>query len=552
MDIGAYHLKIILILTIGFSLASLLGYLTYKMKLSPILGYLLAGYIIGPYSPGYAADLHLAEQLAEIGVVLMMFGVGIHFRWEDLLKVKNIAIPGAVGQTFLTALFSAILIYALGWSLEAGIVIGLAIGVASTVVLIRVLNDNHLLNSAEGHIAIGWLIVEDILTVIMLILLPSLSEAFETGSFSFYDIGIAIPLALGKFFLLVFLMLTFGKRLVKKILLTITRTHSHELFTLTVLSLVFLIAVGSAFVFGTSIALGAFIAGMIIGQTEVRHQASINSLPMKDAFLVIFFLAIGMLFSPEALLSNYKIFLVVLGMVLLIKPLIALVIVLALKYPWKTALIVALSMAQIGEFSFILCEAALKLHMLTEDALDVIVGAALISISLNPLLFKYLNKIYNFFDTPKALAEKSDRLLERSNQKNKAIIVGYGPVGQKVYQTLSEIHYDITIIERNIEIAAQLVESNRRAIYGDAVHAEVLQSAHLEDANFLIITSPNIDATVDIIETAQKLTLDTMIIARVQHKSDEERLKQLGALYVCGETEIANAFRETILFINAS
>lgn len=385
---GEYlNLKIVLILTFGFSLASLLGYITHRLKLSSILGYLLAGYVIGPYSPGYVADIKISEQLAEIGVILMMFGVGLHFRIKDLINVKNIAIPGALLQTIVTTLAGALIVAWYGWGLKTGIIIGLGIGVASTIVLVRILNDNKLIETEAGHICVGWTIVEDIITVLVLLVLPSLAGGKE---YNFYAIFISILIAFAKFVLLTFLMFTAGKFGVSFVLSKIVRTKSDELFTLTVLALTFLIATGSAFIFGTSIALGSFIAGMVIGQTNVRHQVAKNTLPLRDAFVVMFFLTVGMIFNPAAIWEHFYLFAGILGIILFLKPISTFCFTMLLQYPYRVALTVSMALAQVGEFSFILSEEALKYNLMPDAGYDILVACALVSIALNPLLFHLL------------------------------------------------------------------------------------------------------------------------------------------------------------------
>lgn len=384
------NLTIVFTLTVGFTLACIFGFLTFRFKLSPILGYLFAGFLIGPFSPGYVADLHLAEQLAEVGVILMMFGVGLHFRWEDLVKVKNIAIPGALGQTFIATMFAALVAHYMGGPWEAGIIIGLAIGVASTVVLVRVLQDNKLLHTYQGHIAVGWLIVEDILTVAVLILLPTLVALLSGENISIQEIFIAISVLLAKLALLIAIMFTLGRKVVSYSMSCIAHTRSDELFTLAVLAWTFLIASASYFIFGTSIALGAFLAGMIIGQTKLSNQASMHASPMKDAFVVLFFLSVGMLFNPAAIANHFTLFISILAIILIIKPLTAYIIVILFKYPKEVALSIAFALAQIGEFSFILAEEAGKYDIFPDESFDIIVACALISIAINPLLFKLL------------------------------------------------------------------------------------------------------------------------------------------------------------------
>lgn len=352
------------------------------------MGYLFAGYLIGPYSPGFVANLNLAEQLAEVGVVLMLFGVGLHFKLEDLFRVKNIAIPGAIGQTTIATIAGMLLVQWLGWPMETGIIIGLSVGVASTVVLVRILSDYHILNTPDGHIAVGWLIVEDLITVAALILVPLLAESFAGTAVSMKTVVTSLILVLLKFSFLIIAMFTFGNRLVSFILSKIFKTNLHELFTLTLLALTFGIALGSSLLFGTSIALGSFIAGMMMGQTHERREIAKNTLPLKETFLVIFFLSVGMLFNPTALLENYSLFLWLLGIILILKPLTAFAITILLKHSFKTALVIAFSLAQIGEFSFILAEQSMNFGLLPDEGFDVIVACSLISICLNPLLLK--------------------------------------------------------------------------------------------------------------------------------------------------------------------
>lgn len=388
MDFNNIELKIVFILTIGFALASILGYLAYRLRISPILGYILAGYLIGPYSPGFVADVKLAEQLAEIGVILMMFGVGLHFRIEDLISVKKIAIPGAIGQTFIATLLGTLLIYNLGWTLEAGIIIGLSVGVASTVILVRMLTEYDLLHTPQGHIAVGWLVVEDLITIVALLLVPIMAASAAGKALSLYSIATSFLIVTVKFLLLIFFMVTLGQKAVFYLVSKIVQTKSHELFTVAILAITFVTATGSSLIFGTSIALGAFIAGMVLGQTRVKHQISANALPLKDTFLVIFFLSMGMLFDVKVIYTHFNFFIGVLAIIIIAKPLAAYLIARMLKYSTETSLIIAVALAQIGEFSFILVEAASRLKFLPDAGYDLIVACAIITISLNPILFK--------------------------------------------------------------------------------------------------------------------------------------------------------------------
>lgn len=388
----SYNLKIVFLLAVGFSFASILGYFALRLKLSPILGYLLAGFIIGPYSPGFVADKHIAEQLAEIGVVLMMFGVGLDFTLKDLIKVKNIAIPGAIGQTFIAALLATVVVHLLGWSWQIGIILGLTISVASTVVLARILEENRLLKTPEGHIAVGWLIVEDIITVLILLFLPTIARLIKGTEIPFSQLFIDISILAGKFLILAFILLKFGRKVVTYLLTRVTFTSSHELFTISILALVFVIAISTTFFFGISIALGAFLAGMVIKQTRVHHKVLVHSLAMKDAFIAIFFLSVGMIFDPSIIYKSFSIFISILLIILIAKPLIAIAIAKLLKYPFHIALLVAVALAQIGEFSFILSEEALKYGIMQDEGYDIVVACALISIAINPLIFKFLKK----------------------------------------------------------------------------------------------------------------------------------------------------------------
>lgn len=390
MPVEYLNLKIVIILTVGFVFASLLGYISYRAKFSSILGYLIAGYLIGPYSPGFVADRQVAEQLAEIGVILMMFGVGLHFQWKNLLSVSRIAIPGAIGQTLVTTVIGAAAMHFYGWSWEAGIIFGLAIGVASTVVLVRMLSDHNLLNTSQGHIAVGWLIVEDIITVGALLLISTLAASVQGEGLPFSQLLFAFVLVIVKFLILTFFMFTIGLRIVTYILYKFMQTNSHELMTLATLAITFFISTGSALLFGTSIALGAFLAGMVIGQTNMRHKISSNATPLKDTFVVIFFLSVGMLFDPAVIGEHFFLFLAILGIILLVKPVTAFLIAYCYKYPYKTGLTIAIALAQIGEFSFILCEESMKFNILPRMGYDIIVACSLVSISINPLLFRLL------------------------------------------------------------------------------------------------------------------------------------------------------------------
>jgi CPA2 family monovalent cation:H+ antiporter-2 len=546
MDLVAYNLKIVLILAVGFGCASLLGYAAYRARLSPVLGYLLAGYIIGPYSPGFVADKHIAEQLAEIGVVLMMFGVGMHFKWQELSNVKRIAIPGAIAQTLATCIASAALLHYFGWDWTAGLIVGMAIGVASTAVLVRVLADNSLLNKASGHIAVGWLIVEDIFTVAALILLPTIAAIANGEAVSLQSIGGAIVWMLIKFFILIAVMFTVGRKAVTFILFHIARTRSHELFTLTVLALIFAIATGSTLIFGASIALGAFIAGMVVGQTDVRQQASANSLPIQDAFVVLFFISIGMLFNPLAIVEHFALFLGILFIILVVKPIIAFIMVVAFKYRFRVALTVAFGLAQIGEFSFILAEQADHFNILPDEAYDIIIACALISISLNALLFKLIEPLNRWVEKKSPRFPPEDEK-HASHLGPMSIVIGYGPIGQNVVQSLEKIGFNTIIVDQNVDTIAQLKEDNKASVFGDATQSEILEAAGIKRAKFLAITAPESNVVLNIIQAARALNPKIQIIARARYIEDRQPLIDLkvNSIY-CEEEEAKKAFTSAV------
>jgi len=540
------NLQIVLILTIGFTLACVLGYFTQRIKMSPILGYLLAGYMIGPFFPGFVADLHLAEQLAEVGVMLMMFGVGMHFKWQDLVDVKNIAFPGAIGQTLIATLASALFVHYIWGSWQAGIIMGLSIGVASTVVLVRVLSDNNLLNSLQGHIAVGWLIVEDILTVVVLILLPIIVAILTGEKVSVTEIISSVAALIAKFILLAGLMFTLGRRIVSYILYKIAQTRSSELFTLAVLALTFLIATGSALIFGTSIALGAFLAGMVIGQTDVKHQASAYSSSMKDAFVVIFFLSVGMLFNPSAIWENFSLFIGILAIIILIKPMTAFVIVILMRYPIAMALSIAFALAQIGEFSFILAEEAGKYHIFPDPAYDVIVACAIISISINPLLFKLLDYWKPYLDGKTSMESDNPNFPETAKQKTRAIVIGFGDIGRNAVVILDELGYHTVVIEKEVEKIKEVKKQQYPAFFGDASFPHLLELTHVELASLLVITCSDLNTTLNIVKFARDIHPGIVIMAFAQNVMEEDLLKKMGVEAVCFDELVNNAFREKL------
>jgi monovalent cation:H+ antiporter-2, CPA2 family len=384
-----HSLDLILTLTGGLAGALILGYITHRLGLSPIVGYLLAGVVIGPNTPGFVANQHLAEELAEVGVVLLMFGVGLQFHVEELLAVRRVAIPGAIVQSAVATVLGALLMSAFGWSTSGAIVFGIALSVASTVVLIRVLTDNETLQTPTGHIAVGWLVVEDLFTVIALVVLPIVFGADKRAG----GLGLALLVTGAKVAALVAFAAIVGTRVIPKVLDHVARTRSRELFTLAILVLALGIAVGSALVFHVSMALGAFLAGLVVGRSDYAQRAAEEALPLRDAFAVLFFVSVGMLLQPAALLEQRWLVLGTLAVILIGKPIAAFAITWALRYPLVTGLSVAVALAQIGEFSFMLSRVGRDLGLLTVEATNVLVAAAIVSIVLNPILFRAVRPI---------------------------------------------------------------------------------------------------------------------------------------------------------------
>lgn len=557
-----HHYELILILTAGFSIALVFGYITQRLKLSPILGYLLAGFMVGPHSPGYIADIDIANQLAEVGVILLMFGVGLHFQLRDLIAVQRVSVPGAIGQTLVATCFGWLIAMAVGWGNVAGLVFGMAIAVASTVVLLRILMDNHVLETPQGHVAIGWLVVEDIITVLALVLLPAVALVLKNPGQGVMGIVIPLGMALLKLVVMAVLLLGVGSKVVLWVLEKVARTRSQELFTLSILAIVFLIAALSTYVFGASMALGAFLAGMIVAKSAVSHQAAADALPLRDAFAVLFFISVGMLFDPGFLLAQPKLILACLAVILVIKPLVALLIVMVLGYSLRTGLTVALALAQIGEFSFILAQEALTLKLLPPEAYSVLVSCALLSIALNPLLFKLVGPIEAGLRKHPTLwrwiSGRNERQGQRVNeatqvaidneQESLAIVVGYGPVGQRVSQLLENYHIRPVIIDLNIDTVDRLAGTGRLALFGNAEHRDMLIAAGVKKALFLLITLPDTKHSYAMVAHARDLNPDLKIYLRARYVGEGETLSALGVdgLYY-EEQEVAEALAQALV-----
>ena len=563
---------LILLLALGFTIALGFGYVTQRLKLSPILGYLLAGVVASRLN----IDKELATQLSEVGVILLLFGVGLHFSVKDLLAVKRVSLPGAIAQSVIATILATILLHKLGYHWGAGLIIGMAVSVASTVVLVRVLSDNNLVNTPQGHIAVGWLIVEDIFTVLMLVLLPALGAIIldkggtipltffgvtlfesETGPLTIF---ISFVFAILKMALLAFVVLFGGKKFIPWILTQIARTRSRELFTLAVLAIALLIATGSVVIFEASFALGAFLAGMAVGQSKLSEQAAADALPMKDAFAVIFFVAVGMLFDSVVLFEQTKLFLFLMGIILIAKPVTAFFVVFVLGYSTTTAFTVALALAQIGEFSFILCGEARKLGLITVQKESVLIAAAIVSLALNPLLFrlapvleKILSKhkklwsLLNWRATHRVSKLKPAKRDDSTGQK-KAVVVGYGPVGQTITSIFKESGIHPVIIDMNVDTITFLYENGMEAVFGDASKVDILKAAGIEQASYLIITPPDLASRIPIAGTARNLNANVIIYSRARYITERAMLEKIGVSKVCyEEAEAAVGIAEMVL-----
>ena len=540
-----HHTSLIATIVAGLGLAFIFGAIANRLKLPVLVGYLLAGVLVGPFTPGYVADQELAPQLAEIGVILLMFGVGLHFSLKDLMAVKNIAIPGAVVQIGAATAMGLGLAVVLGWSIGAGIVFGLALSVASTVVLLRALQERRLIETGRGKIAVGWLIVEDLAMVLALVLLPALSGVLggeapaNQAASGFLGGGVlgAFAITIGKVVAFVALMLIVGRRVIPWILHRVAHTGSRELFRLGVLAIALGVAFGSAALFGVSFALGAFFAGMIMAESELSQQAANETLPLRDAFAVLFFVSIGMLFNYQVLLEQPLAVLATVAIIIIGKSIFALGIVLAFRRPMSTALTISASLAQIGEFSFILAGLGVSLKLLPPEGRDLILAGAILSILLNPLLFAILDRVL-----PKMIAKERKAAGEPpilAAAKPHALLVGYGRVGKLVAEGL-KAKTPLVVIEDDPERAEELRKAGYETIGGNAVKPEVLLKAGLDKATHLFVAVPSPFEASRIIEQARAANPNCEIVARAYTDADVALLKQMGATHaLIGEEEIA-------------
>jgi K+:H+ antiporter len=544
---------LILTATGGLAAALVLGYITERLRLSPIVGYLLAGVVVGPYTPGFSADRALAEQLAEIGVILLMFGVGMQFHFKELLAVRRVAVPGAVVQSLVATVLGALAARVVGWEWTAGIVFGLALSVASTVVLVRVLSDHHDLHTPVGHIAVGWLVVEDLFTVLILVLMPAVFGGGDLEIGSSAELATNLGLALVKIVAFVALTMTLGGRIIPALLERAAVSRSRELFNLTVLVIALGIAVAAARWFGVSMALGAFLAGLVVGRSEFSVRAAGEALPLRDAFGVLFFVSVGMLVNPRSILEEPTLVALALGVILIGKPAAALLIVLLLRHPMSVALAVAVALAQIGEFSFMLATVARDLKVMDPSGTNALVAAAIVSISLNPLLYRAVDPVAGRVRRP---SEGSAQPVERgthdseppAEDTSRAIVVGYGPSGHSVTRLLLENGIRPTVIDLNFDVVRRLREEGIDAVYGDALRRETLLEAGIQNARYLILAFAAVQGAEEIIRVARELHPRIRILARGSYLRDLAPLRRAGAdLVFSGEGEVALAFTEAIL-----
>jgi len=545
-------------LTIGLVLAFSLGVLAHRLKLPPLAGYLVAGIAIG-FAPGVGADQNIANQLAEVGVILLLFGVGLHFSVQDLLSVRAIAIPGAIAQGLIATPLGMALGWALGWSPGAGFIFGLALSVASTVVLLRMLQERRLVETERGRITVGWLIVQDIAMVTALVLLPGLTGLFREGEAA-PDLAQLTGQAaevLGKLAIFVVAMLLVGKKLIPMILHYVAHTGSRELFRLAVLSIALGFAFLAAELFGVSLALGAFFAGMMLSESQLSQQAATESLPLRDAFAVLFFVSVGMLLHPAIVAEEPLALIATVLIILIAKSAAAYVVVHLFGHSRATALTISASLAQIGEFSFILANLGMRLGLLPGEGRDLILAGAIISILLNPLLFAGLDAYFARREkaaaeaaegaaTPEVIEEEEElptrEPIHPTELTDHVVLIGHGRVGKFISNALRERGTPMFVIEDNADDVASLKEQGIEALTGNAADPEVLQAANLGEARCLLVAIPDAFEGGQVVEQARAINSILPIIARVHSEAEMEHLVKLGAnLVVMGEHEIAKA-----------
>jgi CPA2 family monovalent cation:H+ antiporter-2 len=564
-----HHTPLIATIVAGLTLAFVFGALAHRLKLSPLAGYLLAGVLIGPFTPGYVADQALAPQLAEIGVILLMFGVGLHFSPADLNAVRKIAIPGAIGQmTFVTLLGLGLALF-MGWPVGAGVVFGLALSVASTVVVLRALQEKRLIETERGRIAVAWLIVEDLAMVLALVLLPALSGVLGgtavtpagagslLGFLGITSLWAVLGVTLAKVAAFILLMMIVGRRVIPWILHYVAHTGSRELFRLAVLAIALGVAFASAELFGVSFALGAFFAGMVLAESELSHQAARETLPLRDAFAVLFFVSVGMLFDPSILVREPLPVIATFLIIVLGNALAAFAIVRTFGYSLLTALTLAAALSQIGEFSFILAGLGVGLKLLPENGRDLILAGAILSICANPVLFVVLDRFAQRVrerderaraESPRAKPEPPEPVLEPTSLRGHAVLVGHGRVGALVADALRGRGQPLIVIEESQDIVDRLRAQGVETISGNAAQPGILKGANLAGARWFISAIPNPFENGNLIEQARLANPSLDIVARAHSDAEVEHLEKFGAsLVIMGEREIARGITDHIL-----
>ena len=554
-----HNISLITTIAAGFGVALILGFIAERIKVPALVGYLLAGIIIGPATPGFVADMSIASQLSEIGVMLLMFGVGLHFSLDDLLAVRKIAVPGAIVQMTVATALGMGLAHWWGWNLGGALVFGLSLSVASTVVLLRALEARGSVDSVNGRIAVGWLIVEDLAMVLVLVLLPPLGgwlsgKAGADANTLLKTLGITL-LQVGGF---VVLMLVVGRRFFPWMLWQVQRTGSRELFTLCVVAAAVSIAYGSTVLFGVTFALGAFFAGMVMRESEFSHRAATESLPLRDAFAVLFFVSVGMLFDPWVLLERPLQVLAVIGIIIVGKSLAAGILVMALRYRLNTALTVSASLAQIGEFSFILIGLGASLDLLPPEGQSLVLAGALISIALNPLVFKAIEPLEQWLLARSALARKLEARNDPTAElpvttdakylSRHVVLVGYGRVGRRIAEALTANSIPFVVAEQTREVVERLRKQGVAAVSGDASEPEVLVQAHIAQARMLVIAAPDTLDVRQMIATARALNPAIETVVRTHNEVEAQLLREetSGAVFL-GEHELALAMSRHVL-----
>ena len=543
----------------GLGLAFVFGTIAQRFRVPPLVGYLLAGVAVGPFTPGFVADQALATELAELGIILLMFGVGLHFSLNDLLSVRAIAVPGAIAQIAVATLMGLGLALLMGWTVGAGLVFGLALSVASTVVLLRALQERRLMDTERGKIAVGWLIVEDLAMVLALVLFPAVASLQGGDGAALTSDPLAARFGLGltgvlvltliKIAVFIALMLVVGRRLIPWVLHYIAHTGSRELFRLTVLAFALCIAFGATKLFGVSLALGAFFAGMMLRESPLSQRAAQETLPLRDAFAVLFFVSVGMLFDPLSVVREPWPFVATLFVIVVGKSIAALLIVVLFRHPMATALMISASLAQIGEFSFILAELGVALNLLPKAGRDLILAGAIVSIMLNPLVFAVVDWLTSRLEKPQAsspTAAASEPIAVTELQDH-TILVGYGRVGSIVGEALHQRSAPFLAVEASDDMVAKLKERGIEALIGNAARASVLRATNPAAARSLVIAIPEAFEAGQIVEQARAANADIQIIARAHSDAEVDHLKGLGAdIVIMGEREIARGMIEEL------